>query len=131
MVKTNEGEPQTQDVKVVIFGGGFLEPTLRGDKEITIRRYRLGVHDIKAGQYLIGHFIEGYDLLLQATADTVVKTFGDLTDEEAQADGFVDAKDALSGMRRFYPDLKKEDQLAIIRFEIPKIEGIPVIQPSS
>ena len=46
------------------------------------------------------------------------KRVKDVTDEEAQLDGFKDAEDLFVGMKRFYPTLKKNDELTFIFFDV-------------
>lgn len=41
----------------------------------------------------------------------------DMTDLDAQADGFDDVEDMLEGMLRFYPDMSWDSELTIIEFE--------------
>ena len=122
-----ETEPQAL-LKVVVFDEGLLTATLSGDKKITLRRYRPEAHDYRVGELFIGRFREGLDILLRATADTQVKKFEQLTDEEAQDDGFENAQDAFIGMGKYYTDLKTDEQLAILRYEIAKIDGYPAIK---
>lgn len=69
-------------------------------------------------------FFEGLDILLQATIPTEVKMFRDLTDDEAREDGFFDAKDTFEGMKLYYSDLTPDSKLGIIRYQIPKINGV-------
>jgi hypothetical protein len=122
-----EGEVKTE-TKTIIFGGGLLEPTLSGQKQITLRKYREEAHNLHEGEIFVGSFKEGLDILLQATADTEVKTFKELTDLEAQADGFSDAKEAFTGMQKYYPDLTPETKLGILRYEIVKVKGVPSVK---
>lgn len=120
------------EIKIVKFAEGLLAPTLTGNKEISLRKYRPEAHDLHEGEIFIGSFFEeGLDLLLQAKKDTEVKTFNDLTNEEAQADGFVDVDDAFEKMHKYYPDLVREDKLAILRYEIAKIKGMPAVKTNA
>jgi hypothetical protein len=123
-----EREP-TFTLRVVKFGEGLLMPTLREEKQMTLRKYRPEAHQFKKGDLFIGSFEEGLDVVLHATADTEVKTFRELTDEEAQEDGFLDTADALEKMKKYYPDLTGDTKLGIIRFEIVEIiKGIPWVK---
>lgn len=123
---------QVTEIKTVKFAEGLLAPTLTGDKEISLRKYRPEAHDLHEGEIFIGSFFEeGLDLLLQAKQDTEVKTFNDLTDEEAQADGFTDVNDAFDKMHKYYPDLVKEDKLAILRYEVAKVQGMPAVKTNA
>ena len=108
----------------LIFGEGLMGPTLAGDKQITLRKYRAGSHDFVKGEIICGEFKDGLNILLQITADTQKKPFNELTDQETQEDGFESVEDAFSGLNDYYPDLQKTDLLAIIRFEIVKVNGV-------
>ena len=99
-----------------------MEPTLRGEKLVTLRRYREGAHDFEAGELVRGVFAEGFDVPLIITRNTQKKPFGALTLEEVAEDGFGDLKKALEGMRGYYPGLTEEDVMAIIRF---RVNGMP------
>jgi hypothetical protein len=104
--------------KELAFGTGLLEPTLTGKKQITMRKFRPEAHLFLAGDIFIGKFADGMDVPLQTTADTEVKIVAEITDEEAQADGFNDADDAYLGLKSYYPDLTPDSQLGIIRFTL-------------
>ncbi|KKT60250.1 hypothetical protein A3G55_02445 [Candidatus Giovannonibacteria bacterium RIFCSPLOWO2_12_FULL_44_25] len=111
------------EMKRLIFGEGLMFPTLTGEKQITLRKYRAGSHDFVKGEVIRGEFKDGLNVLLQITADTEKKPFNELTDAEAQADGFNNAEDAFNGLKDYYPDLQKTDLLATIRYEIVKVDG--------
>lgn len=104
-----------------------MSPTLTGDKQITLRRYRAGSHDFVKGEVIRGEFKDGLNILLQITADTEKKSFSDLTDEEARADGFKDAEAAFNGLKDYYPDLQKSDLLATIRYKIYEVDDVPAV----
>ena len=116
--------------RILKFGEGLLGPTLSQEKQITLRKYRPEAHDFKEGQYFIGRFAEGLDIVLRAAVNTEVTTFGKLSDEIAKQDGFADAGDAFSGMRKYYEDLTLDTACAIIRYEIPLIAEIPSVRMS-
>ena len=49
----------------------------------------------------------------------------DLTDEDARLDGFRDKEELMRGLLKYYPDLKPEDWVTIIRFKLlRKMEGL-------
>lgn len=102
----------------IVFGRGLLIPTLSGKKQITLRNYRPEAHDFLKGEILRGEFMEGITVLLEITADTEVTTFAELSDEAAREDGFESAEDAFQGLKEYYPDLKKTDLCAIIRYRV-------------
>lgn len=115
------------EMKRLIFGEGLMSPTLTGDKQITLRKYRAGSHDFVKGEVIRGEFKDDLNILLQITADTEKKPFSELTDEEAQADGFEDAEAAFNGLKGYYPDLQRSDLLATIRYKIVEVEGTPAV----
>ena len=110
---------QGSTIKEIRFADGLLEPTLDETKQITLRLYRPEAHDLVAGEEFIGDFFkDGVRLLLRATADTEVIDFSDLTDQEAQEDGFTSAPAAFEGMGKYYKDLTPQSPLAIVRYEL-------------
>lgn len=115
------------EMKRLVFGEGLMSPTLSGDKQITLRKYRAGSHDFLKDEVICGEFKDGLNILLQITADTKKKPFSKLTDQEAQADGFKSAEDAFNGLKDYYPDLQKTDLLATIHYEIMKVNKVPVV----
>jgi len=118
------------EMKHLIFGEGLLIPTVAGKKKTTLRKYRAGSHDFVAGEIIRGYFKDDRDqwsILLRITADTKKKPFLELTDQEAQESGFRNVLNAFNGLRLYYPGLAETDTMAIIRFEILQINGIPVV----
>ena len=114
-------------MKKLIFGKGLLAPTLKGEKKISIRKFREEAHDFIKGEPFIGSFQDGLDIILMATSNTKVKPFSELTDKEAEEDGFKNAEDAFENLKKFYPDLKPEDTAGIIRYEILQIDKTPTV----
>jgi hypothetical protein len=92
-----------------------------------LRRYK-DYHNFKAGEIIKGVFEDGLVILLKITKDTEIKTFADLTDEEAMEDGFSNAEDAFDGLKCWYPDLMEDDLMGVVRFEILTIDGEPVVR---
>lgn len=115
-------------MKKIVFGKGLLVPTLKGEKKITIRKFRKEAHDLIAGEPFIGSFQDGLDIILIATDDTKIKLFGEITDKEALEDGYKNARNLFFIFRKdFYTDLKEENIAAIIRYEILQIDKTPVV----
>ncbi|MEK7628196.1 MAG: ASCH domain-containing protein [Patescibacteria group bacterium] len=117
-------------VKQLPFDGGYLYDVLTGAKRITIRRYRQGKHDFNAGEVIYGDFKGELKILIRITAKVDLKPFGSLTKAEAREDGFNDANDAFNDLRKYYPQLKKTEMAAVIRFEVAKIDGVPAVSLS-
>ena len=116
------------ELKRLLFGDGLMVPSLDGTKRVTIRSYRPEAHDFKKGETVIGEFKDGVDVLLTITADTQTKELLELKESEAQEDGFENRKDALQGLRRFYPTLTLRSTIAIIRYKIYEVDGVPVVR---
>ena len=116
------------EMKQLVFGAGLLEPSIAGEKKITLRKYRAGSHDFSRGEIVRGAFKDGVDILLTITADTEKKPFSALTDGEAQEDGFEGTDDAFCGLLDSYPEFKRSDTIAVIRFAVATVDGIPAIQ---
>ncbi|MFH0892141.1 MAG: ASCH domain-containing protein [Candidatus Falkowbacteria bacterium] len=102
--------------KVLVFAGEHFEPTLWGIKQITIRKYRPEAHDFKKDELVIGEFLNGYDMLLQILADTETVPFHDLPDQTAREDGYKNREETFLDLKKYYPDLTKNEKIAIIRY---------------
>lgn len=115
-------------MKRLVFGKGLLNPVLRGEKKITLRKYRPRAHDFYIREIICGEFLDGMDILLYIINNTKTKPFSELTNEEAKEDGYQNAEHAYNDLKiNFYPDLSQSDTLAIIRFEILEINDLPVV----
>ena len=116
-------------MKSLRFAEGMARSVIEGTKKITLRKYRFDMHSLAANEIFIGSFADGFDFLLQATSATETKPFSELTDEEAQEDGYTDVEDALEDLKEFfYPELQPTDTLAIIRFEVLHLNSVPIIK---
>ncbi len=115
------------ELKKLVFGEGLMGPTIAGDKKITLRKYRAGAHDFTKGLLILGIFKDGLNIVLCITKDTEKKPFSKMTYEEARLDGFADVEDAFNNLRDYYPDLKKTDILATIRYEVAEIASSPAV----
>ena len=45
----------------------------------------------------------------------------DISDEDAQEDGFADAAAVLPGLRDYYPDLSSDDYVVFVRFDVHEV----------
>ncbi len=118
----------------IIFGEGLLDVSLSGRKTQTLRWYRPKAHKLKKGQRFLGVFAEGLTILCEATADTVVKPFSELTDEDVRGSGYQTAKQAFNDLYDNYyhgKGLKLIDEAGIISYRICQIDGIPVVSLNS
>lgn len=117
----------------VFFGEGLLEVTFSGEKTQTLRWYRPEAHSLKKGQRFLGVFAEGLTILCEATEDTIIKLFLDLTDSDVLGSGYSSAAKAFKDLRTVYykgKGMKKTDTAAIISYRICRIDGVPVVSPN-
>ena len=96
------------------FSEGFVELIRSGKKQIT---FRAGRRRFKAGEIVEGRCAEGVTVLLQIKS-CVVKSLGEVTEQEARDDLFESREAVLSGMRRFYPNMTWDSEVSLIRFEV-------------
>lgn len=59
-----------------------------------------------------------YMAQLVSVTEITMKRVEDVTDEEAQADGFGSAQDLFAGMKRFYEDLELTSPLTFVYFDV-------------
>jgi hypothetical protein len=86
-----------------------------GYKSITIRE---GTRDFEAGRaVLLGCHITGWAKMAIVTSVRFT-TVGGLTSAEVQDDGFSSTAAVLDGLRKFYPDLKGDSPVTVIRWEL-------------
>ena len=86
---------------------------LSGAKKITIRE---GHRDYKPGQAMICCHLEVWAVMVDITSVDHC-TLAEITLEEWEADGFTSQRDLLQGMRRFYPGLRLDSLVTVLRWE--------------
>lgn len=91
----------------------LLLPILEGKKEMTIRR---GRRDIQLGP-LKFETVSGNDDVEVEVFEVRYLKISEVSDDICQEDGFDDWDDFFEGMKKFYPDLKEEEECTIIIFE--------------
>jgi cytidine deaminase len=96
------------------FRASHLPAVQAGTKRITMR-YSDAVEVGPA--LLVFEFDEEVTLPGRITS-TVTKSVAEVTDQEAQEDGFPNAAAVLPGLRDYYPTLDPTDQLTLVRFEV-------------
>lgn len=84
-----------------------------GEKTCTVRK---GKRDIELGPLLL-ESTGGNDSREVYVHEVRLKTFYNISPEEAHADGGVSVGVLKEAMKRFYPDIKDEDPVTIIFFE--------------
>ncbi len=118
-------------MKILRFGFGFLMPTILGKRHSGILKYHPSEHAVKTGEIASGWFRDGLSILLEITADPVVKPFKDLTKEEMNDSGYENHENALMHLKAEYPSgFDSEDTVAVIRYKVLEINGIPTILPN-
>ncbi|WP_297419351.1 ASCH domain-containing protein [Thermococcus sp.] len=104
----------------------YKSKILRGDKVTTIR---YGNYEAKPGSevYLV---VRPSDTTLAKVRITKVekKKVKELTNEDAELDGFSDVKELLHELNKIYGDLYGDDEVTVIGFEVVKRfnDGIPL-----
>ncbi len=113
----------------LIFGEGLMAPIFSGDKTFTVRKFRLGAHDFKKGEIIIGKFKDGLNVLLQITKDSKITLFKRLLNSkrDLENDGYWFNGEYFNGLKNYYPDLTWEDMGAIVFHEVLKVSGVPVV----
>ena len=114
-------------MKKLRFGEDFLKMVISGEKEITIRKYREDAHKFVKEEIVQGIFPEGLLILLRILENTRLTKLSGLSKDELTADGFENHTVAFRVLRNFYPDLRRTDTLGVIRFEVLKVENVPVV----
>lgn len=118
-------------LKEIKFYDNLIFGIIEGVTKDALRKYIPEFHLFKKGDYALAVDTCGVTILLEITADTEVKTWFDITDEEARKRGYEDAEDLrIRFNETFYkksPIFFHTDKLAIIHFKIPEIAGNPTI----
>lgn len=92
----------------------LFESMYRGIKRCTIRK---GKRDVVPGNLLF-ESISGDQAAGVIVSEVRVKKLGELTDEEAQADGAANAAEMAEALKRFYPDINSESDITIVFFSM-------------
>jgi len=90
----------------------LLAATRSGQKQSTIRR---GRRQIRTGLLVLES--RGESLLVHVTGVTY-KRFGELTEEDAQGDGYQNLAQLREELRSYYPKLRKNSPLTVVEFEL-------------
>jgi hypothetical protein len=112
-------EPTTQRVSTapssapIALSEDLVESVRSGTKVATVRKgrrnYALGPSSFKAGETIIPIIITRVSYC----------RFDGLTDEDARLEGGQSAKELQDALKTFYPDLKDDDEVTIVRFSLP------------
>ncbi len=117
------------DFRTLGFSEGLENIVRKSENLTTIRKFRPEAHSFKKGETFIGQFDEeDVKVLFTATEDTVTKTFESLSPAEIEKEGYKNSDEAFDKMKEYYNDLQPGDTMAIITYEVYKVEGVPVVQ---
>uniref|UniRef100_A0A7J3X6D7 ASCH domain-containing protein n=1 Tax=Thermofilum pendens TaxID=2269 RepID=A0A7J3X6D7_THEPE len=98
--------------KILHFKRRYVEALLRGSKVTTIRR---GI--VTPTQDRVFLEADGKVLGEARISSLRFTRLGDLTDADAQRDGFSSKEELLSALREIYPDIKQDDWVTVISLE--------------
>jgi cytidine deaminase len=104
----------TQQIQRLRFRATHLPAVRSGSKRVTMR-FR---DPVQVGPALLVFEFDNEVSLPGRITSTVAKPVSDITDHEAQEDGFASAADVLPGLRDYYPGLQPDDEIVIVRFEV-------------
>jgi len=93
--------------------GEYVDMILSGRKRATIR---LGIVKVKYPELIVHG--GGRPIAKVKVTDVVHKRVSELTDEDAREDGFNNVKELLDVLRRVYGDVKPDDYVTIIKFQV-------------
>ncbi len=110
----------------LIFAPGLLQNYLSGEPVWTFRKYSETSHEFTKGQIIEGHFMDGLMLQLEVVEDTRIKPFLHISPEERRAWGATSLREMMEQMKKHYPDLKLEDNAALICTRLARINGVPI-----
>lgn len=108
---------QAQQVQRLRFRASHLPAVRDGSKRVTLRFD----DPVQVGPALLVFESDDVDdavTLAGRITSTTAKTVNEISDEEAQEDGFDDAASVLPALRDHYPDLSGDDHVVFVRFEV-------------
>lgn len=98
------------------FDAEFVEKIINGEKITTVRR------GIKS--YPVGRIVEltsdGKRFAIAKVKKVVVKRVRELTDEDAIRDGFKSRNELISALKRIYGDLRDDEFVTVVHFEVSR-----------
>lgn len=96
------------------FWGGHLAAVREGRKRVTMRFE----DPVDVGPAMLVFELDDEVTLPGWITSTVAKRVDEVTDDEAREDGFGDAAGVLPGLRGYYPQLRLDSPIVIVRFEL-------------
>lgn len=91
----------------------FFDVVRRGQKCSTIRA---GRRNFKVGPLILQ---SNFDTLTVQVTEVVYKKLGELTQDDAQTDGFVTLEELRTTLKKIYPNLHKNSTVTLIYFQLP------------
>jgi hypothetical protein len=98
---------------LLIAGEKMRDEVLADKKRITIRE---GHRDYTTGPVMLGCHILSWATLRTITS-VVYCTMAEVTKEEYQSDGFESRDDLLVGLKEFYPNIRWDSPVTVVRWE--------------
>ena len=96
------------------FDSKHFVSVLDGSKRITMR-----FHDpVSVGPAMLVFEFPIERVLPGRILSTKNQKVSEVSDQDAIADGFVDASEVLSGLREYYPELELADEIVLVRFDV-------------
>lgn len=109
----------------IMIKGKYIEQILNGSKKTTIR---LGIVKPRYKEIIIHG--GGRPIAKAIITKIYHKRVLELTDEDARLDGFSSREELLRGLREAYPDIRDDDWVTIIYFNITKrLDNLPITHP--
>lgn len=91
----------------------FFDDVRQGKKRSTIRA---GRGNLKVGPLILQ---SKFDILTVELTEVIYKKFGELTQEDARADGFATLEELRKTLKQFYPNLHQNSIVTLIHFQLP------------
>ncbi len=105
--------------------GEYVKDILSGRKRATIR---LGIVKLKHNELIVHG--GGRPVAKIRVTNVRYKRVSELTDEDAAIDGFASKEELLEALRRAYGEVKPDDYVTIIEFEVvQRLDQLPVQDP--
>ncbi|WP_341871665.1 ASCH domain-containing protein [Pyrolobus fumarii] len=127
--KRQRSEDEGKKVKFLgrhlMLKGEYVDDILSGRKKATIR---LGIVKLKHSELIVHG--GGRPVAKIRVTNVRYKKVSELTDEDAAIDGFSSREELLEALRKAYGEVKPDDYVTIIEFEvIQRLDQLPVQDP--
>ncbi len=127
--RVRRGEDEGKKVKFLgrhlMLKGEYVDDILSGRKRATIR---LGIVKLKHNELIVHG--GGRPVAKIRVTNVRYKKVSELTDEDAAIDGFRSKEELLEALRRAYGEVRPDDYVTIIEFEVvQRLDQLPVQDP--